>query len=70
MTTKTSKPQSSKKTESNGKPPLSGGEILTLAEAAGFLRVSEDGLKADVVGGKVPGRLVAGEWRFWGESGK
>jgi hypothetical protein len=64
MTTKTRKPRPSKKAESNGKPSLSGGEILTLAEAAAFLRVSEDGLKADAVGGKVPGRLVAGEWRF------
>ncbi len=64
MTTKTRKPRPSKKAESNGKPPVSGGEILTLAEAAVFLRVSEDGLKADAVGGKVPGRVVAGEWRF------
>jgi len=64
MTTKASKPRPSKKSESNGKPPVSAGEILTLAEAAQFLRVSEDGLKADAVGGKVPGRVVAGEWRF------
>jgi hypothetical protein len=64
MTTKTRRPRPSKKAESNGKPSLSEGEILTLAEAAQFLRVSEDGLKADAVGGKVPGRVVAGEWRF------
>jgi hypothetical protein len=64
MTTKTSKPRPSKKSEANGTPLPSGSEILTLAEAAQFLRVSEDGLKADAVGGRVPGRLVAGEWRF------
>ena len=40
------------------------GEILTLAEAAAFLRVPEEGLKTDAVAGRVPGRLVAGEWRF------
>lgn len=39
-------------------------EVLTLAEAAAFLRVSEAGLNADADAGRVPGRLVAGEWRF------
>jgi hypothetical protein len=37
---------------------------MTLSEAAGFLRVPVDGLKAEVANGKVPGRLVGGEWRF------
>jgi hypothetical protein len=64
MTTKTSKPRSSKKSELNGTSVQSESEVLTLAEAAAFLRVPENGLKADVVDGKVPGRLVAGEWRF------
>jgi hypothetical protein len=40
------------------------GEILTLADAAAFLRVSESGLKVDAAAGRVPGRFVAGEWRF------
>ena len=40
--------------------------VLTLAEAAELLRVPEDGLKADAVADRVPGRLVAGEWRFHG----
>ena len=48
----------------NGKPLASPAEVMTLAEAAAFLRVPEDGLKADAVKGRVPGRLVAGEWRF------
>jgi hypothetical protein len=39
-------------------------EVLTLAEAAAWLRVSEAGLKADADAGRVPGRVVAGEWRF------
>lgn len=39
-------------------------EVLTLAEAAAWLRVPEDGLKADAVAGRIPARLVAGEWRF------
>lgn len=43
----------------NGKPPVSTAEVMTLAEAAAFLRVPEDGLKADAASGRVPGRLVA-----------
>lgn len=53
-----------KKVESNGPPPIPDGEIMTLAEAAKFLRVSDEGLKADAISGKVPARIVAGEWRF------
>ena len=48
----------------NGKPLAIVGEVMTLAEAAVFLRVPEDGLKADAASGRVPGRLIAGEWRF------
>jgi hypothetical protein len=61
---KTSKPRPSNKAELNGKPVPSGDEILTLDEAAAFLRVSKDGLRTEAVDGKVPGRQVAGEWRF------
>jgi len=39
-------------------------EVMTLAEAAAWLRVPEEGLRADVVAGRIPARLVAGEWRF------
>jgi hypothetical protein len=63
MTAKASKSRSSTD-KSNGKLPSLESEILTLGEAAAFLRVSEDGLKADAINSKVPGRLVAGEWRF------
>lgn len=39
-------------------------EVLTLGEAAAFLRVPEEGLKQDADSGCLPGRLVAGQWRF------
>jgi hypothetical protein len=39
-------------------------EVMTLAEAAAWLRVPEEGLRADAEAGRVPARLVAGEWRF------
>ncbi|MGL6096641.1 MAG: helix-turn-helix domain-containing protein [Fimbriiglobus sp.] len=39
-------------------------EVLTLAEAAALLKVPADGLFRDVVAGRIPGRSVAGEWRF------
>jgi hypothetical protein len=60
MPTKTTK---TPKTAANG-PPSPPGEVLTLAEAAALLRVPEEGLKTDAAAGRVPGRLVAGEWRF------
>ncbi len=44
--------------------PTPTSEVLTLAEAAAFLRVPEEGLRADAVAGRVPGRQVTGEWRF------
>ncbi len=55
------KPKS--KPAANG-PPTPAGDVLTLAEAAAFLRVPEDGLRKDADAGRVPGRLIAGEWRF------
>jgi hypothetical protein len=50
-------------TGANGLPAFMT-EVLTLADAAEFLRVSEAGLKTDAAAGRVPGRIVAGEWRF------
>lgn len=60
------KPKASK-AGANGTPPNPEG-VLTLAEAAKLLRVSEAGLLADVIDGRVPCRLVAGEWRFTKEA--
>ena len=39
-------------------------EVLTLAEAAAFLRVDEAKLETDADADRVPGRQVGGEWRF------
>lgn len=46
------------------KPKAAAGEVLTLAEAAAFLRVDEATLEADAAADRVPGRRVGGEWRF------
>lgn len=62
MATK-SKPTKKPDAAANG-VPAPPADVLTLAEAAAFLRVSEDGLRADAEAGRVPGRVVAGEWRF------
>jgi excisionase family DNA binding protein len=40
------------------------GEVLTLAEAAAYLRVSEDALRALVSEDAIPGQKIGGEWRF------
>jgi excisionase family DNA binding protein len=63
-------PRTKKKSEPQPAAPLSpmtngpAGDVLTLAEAAAYLRVSE----ADVIGlvhsQNLPGRFIAGEWRF------
>ncbi len=41
-----------------------GGEVLTLAEAAGYLRVAENQLAELAARQEIPGRQIAGEWRF------
>ena len=40
------------------------GEILTLDEAAAYLRVSEDALRAMVGDDAIPAQTIGGEWRF------
>jgi hypothetical protein len=63
-TTKTPKPSATKSApETNGSGALLL-EVMTLPEAAAWLRVAEDGLRADAVAGRIPARLAAGEWRF------
>ena len=39
-------------------------EVLTLAEAAAYLRVSEDALTEMLAEEAIPAQKVAGEWRF------
>jgi hypothetical protein len=40
------------------------GDVLTLAEAAAYLRLSAQDVVAAASTQGLPGRLVAGEWRF------
>ena len=65
MPTKTKKP---KATAALAAAPQANGTVaaenMTLAEAAAWLRVPDDGLRADAVAGRIPARLIAGEWRF------
>ena len=49
------------KATQNGVTPS---DILTLAEAATYLKVSETGLQAEAELGRIPARLIAGQWRF------
>ena len=39
-------------------------EVLTLAEAAAFLKVSENALELQAVARKVPGQYIDQQWRF------
>ncbi|MBI2805078.1 MAG: helix-turn-helix domain-containing protein [Planctomycetes bacterium] len=55
---KTAKPRASE----NG--AVGSGEVLTLAEAAAYLRVSEDDVKRLVAEQDLPGRFVGDSWRF------
>lgn len=41
-----------------------GADVLTLAEAAAYLRVSEDQVERLAGPGGMPGRLIGSEWRF------
>ncbi len=40
------------------------GDILTLAEAAEYLRIAEEKLADLAIDGGVPARRIGGEWRF------
>lgn len=45
-------------------PIADSGEVLTLTEAAAYLRVGENQLAELTARQEVPGRQIAGEWRF------
>ena len=56
------------KTKPKPKPSANGvhapaPEVLTLAEAAEFLRVAEGAVRAELECGRLGGRMLAGEWR-------
>ena len=39
-------------------------EVLTLAEAAAYLRVTEEEIEELAARGEFPGRVIRGQWRF------
>lgn len=54
------------KPAANGKSvaPLSPLDVLTLDQAAAYLQLAADVVCAEADAGRLPGRRVAGEWRF------
>jgi excisionase family DNA binding protein len=40
------------------------GEVLTLEEAAGYLKLPKDTMEREVNKGKIPGRRIDRTWRF------
>lgn len=65
--TKKSSPKSSAKSSPPPAPPVAEtmGDVLTLAEAAAYLRLPEKDVIAAASTQGLPGRLVVGEWRFF-----
>jgi len=53
-------------TSVNGAPPtlLSPLDVLTLAQAAAYLQLPEDDVRAEAEAGRLVGQNVRGEWRF------
>jgi len=49
---------------SNGILPSPTSEVMTLAEAAEFLRSTEDAIEKMAAAGKLPARRVGHDWRF------
>src|SRR5262249_23139109 len=62
--TRTKKPRTPKATASNGKLSAPTDDVLTLSEAAAYLRVSETDLMRLVHDEALPGRRLGTEWRF------
>lgn len=60
-------PRTKKKPDVTPEPAVNGavvGDVLTLAEAAAYLRLPEADILAAVDAQGLPGRLVSGAWRF------
>lgn len=61
-------PRSKKKNEQTTTPPAtangSTGDVLTLAEAAAYLRLSAAEVMTLIHSQSLPGRCIDGEWRF------
>jgi excisionase family DNA binding protein len=52
------------KTKPKSKAPSETSDILTLAEAAAYLKVSEEVLLREAELGRIPARQLGNEWRF------
>lgn len=39
-------------------------DVLTLAQAAAYLQLPEDAVRAEAEAGRLPARAVGGQWRF------
>jgi excisionase family DNA binding protein len=52
-------------TTSTSTLPLPAQDVLTLAEAAGYLRISEEALRKLAAEDAIPARKIGDEWRFW-----
>jgi len=63
MATKTTKKPKTVRATANGPSPAAS-EVLTLAEAATFLRLSEPVVQRLALDGRLPGRAAEGHWRF------
>lgn len=62
--TKSKKQPDNSPPETNAVPPAPFAEVLTLAEAAAYLRVAEAAILRLVQQQNLPGRQIDGEWRF------
>lgn len=59
MATKNSKSKPKQDTTDVASP-----EVMTLSEAAAFLRLAEPVVQRLALNGRLPGRVVEGDWRF------
>jgi excisionase family DNA binding protein len=55
-------------TKTSKKRPAQNGEVLTLAEAAAYLRVAAEEVLKLAAHGDLPGRKIGSEWRFHKEA--
>lgn len=58
------KTKANRKPAPRHKPSMEFGEVLTLAEAAAYLRVPEEDVASMVTAGRLPARQIGEEWRF------
>ena len=62
--TKPVKKPKSHQSDKNGVPAIEPTDVMTLAEAAAYLRVTEDDVVRLLNEQKLPGRFVGNGWRF------